>query len=74
MGNVLEAQGRFDESLNFHQRCLKQFTKVLGLAHHRVGDIYHKMAGHCIRTSRYKQAEYVGIHDFHIQFLFSLHW
>ena len=56
LGNVLEAQGRFDESLNYHRRCLKQFTKVLGANHHRVGDIYHKMAGHYMREGLYKEA------------------
>ncbi len=57
MGNVLEAQDRFNESFNFHQRCLRQFTKVLGPNHHWVGDIYHKMAGQYIRQKQYKDAE-----------------
>ena len=61
MGNVLEAQGRFDESLNFHLRCYEQFTRVLGRNHRRVGDICHKMAGHFIREQRYDEAEQVAV-------------
>ncbi|KAM4057224.1 tetratricopeptide repeat domain-containing protein [Hirsutella rhossiliensis] len=30
MGNVLESQGRLEESFSFHRRCLEQFRKVLG--------------------------------------------
>lgn len=57
LGNVLEAQGRFDESLSFHRRCFEQYKKVLGLNHHRVGDVYHRLAGHCMRQGMYKDAE-----------------
>ncbi|KAI1425307.1 hypothetical protein F5Y12DRAFT_747918 [Xylaria sp. FL1777] len=57
LGNVLESQGRFDESLNFHFRCFNQFRKVLGMNHHRVGDICHRLAGHFIRQGLYKEAE-----------------
>lgn len=58
LGNVLESQGRFQESLGFHQRCYEQYSKVLGSSHHRFGDICHKMAGHCIRLRRFQEAEY----------------
>ncbi|KAK3328632.1 hypothetical protein B0T19DRAFT_462261 [Cercophora scortea] len=57
LGNVLESQGRLDESLGFHRRCLEQFKKVLGANHHRVGDIYHRIAGHYMRQGLYKEAE-----------------
>jgi tetratricopeptide (TPR) repeat protein len=58
MDNVLEAQGRFEESMGFHRRCLEQFKKVLGVNHHRVGDICHRIAGHYMRQGLYKDAEY----------------
>ena len=58
MGNVLEAQGRFEESLNFHRRCFEQFKKVLGLNHHRVGDICYRLAGHSMRQGHHNEAEY----------------
>ncbi|KAI0396025.1 hypothetical protein F5Y17DRAFT_465366 [Xylariaceae sp. FL0594] len=57
MGNVLESQGQFYESLDFHLRCFQQFKTVLGMNHHRVGDICHRVAGHCIRGQLYSQAE-----------------
>lgn len=57
MGNVLEAQGRYDESLNFHMRCLKQYKAALGESHHRTGDACLKMAGHCVRMGAYTEAE-----------------
>lgn len=62
LGNVLESQGRFQESLRFHQRCYEQFSKVLGNNHHRFGDICHKMAGHCIRLHHFQEAEYGNLH------------
>jgi hypothetical protein len=63
MGNLLEAQGRFDDSFNFHFRCLNQFRKVLGLNHHRVGDIYHRIAGHYMRQGLHKESEYITHSD-----------
>ncbi|RSL54940.1 hypothetical protein CEP54_009623 [Fusarium duplospermum] len=61
LGNVLESQGRFDESLAFHLRCLEQYKKVLGMNHHRVGDVCHRLASHYMRKGLYKEAaEYLG--------------
>ncbi|RSL75516.1 hypothetical protein CEP51_010797 [Fusarium floridanum] len=61
LGNVLESQGRFDESLGFHLRCLEQYKKVLGMNHHRVGDVCHRLASHYMRKGLYKEAaEYLG--------------
>ncbi|RMJ08484.1 hypothetical protein CDV36_011905 [Fusarium kuroshium] len=61
LGNVLESQGRFDESLGFHLRCLEQYKKVLGMNHHRVGDVCHRLASHYMRKALYKEAiEYLG--------------
>ena len=57
LGAVLEAQGRFEESLGFHQRCFKQYKTVLGQKHHRFGDICHRLAGHAMRRKAYKDAE-----------------
>ncbi|CAI7586198.1 unnamed protein product [Penicillium manginii] len=57
MGNVLHDMGRFDESFNFHRRCLQQYKKTLGLRHERTGDICHRLAGHYIRQGAYKEAE-----------------
>jgi hypothetical protein len=57
MGNVLQDMGRFGESLNFHQRCLQQYKKTLGLNHTRTGDICHRLAGHYIRQGAYEVAE-----------------
>ncbi|KAL7781016.1 hypothetical protein V8C43DRAFT_328491 [Trichoderma afarasin] len=57
LGNVLESQGRFEESLEFHRRCFDQYKKVLGTNHHRFGDICHKMAGHSMRLDKDHEAE-----------------
>ena len=57
LGNVLEHQGRLGESLCYHLRCLKQYKKTPGNAHHRTGDVCHKLAGHYIRRGVYKEAE-----------------
>lgn len=56
MGNVLESQGRFEESLNFHLRCLEQYKKTLGNLHHRTGDVCHRLARHCMRRGALKEA------------------
>ncbi|UPK93796.1 hypothetical protein LCI18_004731 [Fusarium solani-melongenae] len=56
LGNVMESQGRFDKGLDFHIRCLEQYKKVLGMNHHRVGDICHKIAGHYMRNGLHKEA------------------
>ncbi|KAK5995287.1 hypothetical protein PT974_03688 [Cladobotryum mycophilum] len=56
LGNVMESQGRFEESLGFHLRCLEQYRKVLGHNHHRFGDICHKMASHFMRKQQYQEA------------------
>jgi hypothetical protein len=59
MGNVLESKGRLEESFNFHLRCFEQYKKVLGMNHHRFGDICYKMAAHWMRQGRNKDSEYV---------------
>ncbi|KAI8659981.1 NB-ARC domain-containing protein [Fusarium sp. Ph1] len=61
LGNVLESQGRFDESLGFHLRCLEQYKKVLGMNHHRVGDVCHRLASHYMRKGLHKESvEYLA--------------
>ncbi|KAJ5623414.1 hypothetical protein N7490_012019 [Penicillium lividum] len=57
MGNVLGEMQRFDESFNFHHRCLRQYKKTLGLNHQRTGDICHRLACHYIRQGAYKKSE-----------------
>ncbi|EEU44958.1 uncharacterized protein NECHADRAFT_85226 [Fusarium vanettenii 77-13-4] len=49
--NLLESLGRFDESLDFHLRCLEQYKKVLGMNHHRVGDSRPYLASELARTT-----------------------
>jgi len=57
MGNVLQDMGRFEESLNFHHRCLQQYKKTLGPNHQRTGSICHRLAVHYIRQEAYQEAE-----------------
>ncbi|KAG8667969.1 hypothetical protein FPOAC2_13183 [Fusarium poae] len=56
LGNVLESKGQFSESLEFHVRCLQQYKAVLGMKHHRVGDVCHRLAGHYMRLELYEEA------------------
>ncbi|KAK1778043.1 hypothetical protein QBC45DRAFT_170503 [Copromyces sp. CBS 386.78] len=56
IGNVLWAQERFDESFNYHLRCLKQYKTTVGVNHHRVGDTYHRLAFYYIHRL-YTEAE-----------------
>ncbi|KAF4992470.1 hypothetical protein FGRMN_7141 [Fusarium graminum] len=56
LGNVLESQGRYDDSLEFHSRCLEQYKRVLGMKHHRVGDVCHRLAGHYMRLGNLSRA------------------
>ena len=58
LGNVLESQGRFDESMKYHSRCFEQYKEVLGMKHRKVGDVVHKLAGHCVRRQQYNEAVY----------------
>lgn len=57
IGNVLWAQGRFDESFSYHLRCLKQYKTTVGTNHHRVGDTYHRLAFYYIHKGIYTEAE-----------------
>ncbi|KAJ4402238.1 hypothetical protein N0V85_005348 [Neurospora sp. IMI 360204] len=57
IGNVLWAQERFDESFNYHLRCLKQYKTTVGANHHRVGDTYHRLAFYYIYRRIFTEAE-----------------
>jgi Tetratricopeptide repeat len=59
LGNVLESQERYAESLDFHTRCLQQYMVTLGNNHFRTADICHRLAGHFMRTHQYDEAQYV---------------
>lgn len=57
LGNVMESQGRLDESLSYHKRCLAQYRKTLGDRHHRTGDVCYRLAGHHMRMACWDEAE-----------------
>lgn len=56
LGNVLEDQELYDESLSVHLRCLKQYTKTVGIFHHRFGDVCVRLARHCMRLKDFGAA------------------
>jgi hypothetical protein len=49
LGNVRDSQGRFDEAEAFHQRAMKLYLEAVGPQYHRVADMCHKLAQHCVR-------------------------
>ncbi|CCC14292.1 unnamed protein product [Sordaria macrospora k-hell] len=57
IGNVLWAQGRFDESFSYHLRCLKQYKTPSAPTINRVGDTYHRLAFYYIHKGIYTEAE-----------------
>jgi hypothetical protein len=60
-GNVRAAQGKMDESLNFHNRALLQYKKfTVGKNHHRTADVCIKVADHYVRLNRYQGARFVS--------------
>jgi hypothetical protein len=46
-----------NESFNFHKAALEQLESTLGLYHHRVGDVCHKLAEHYIDSNEKKMAQ-----------------
>ncbi len=56
LGNVLEDQELYDESLSIHLRCLKQYAKTIGHGHHRFGDVCVRLARHYIRLRDFSAA------------------
>lgn len=51
LGNVGCSEGRLEESEIWHKRALKQYTRVLGPAHHRTADVCHRVAQHCLNNN-----------------------
>ena len=50
------AQGRFDESEKLHQRALIIFQMTIGNKYHRTADVSHKLAQHCMRRAKSRDA------------------
>jgi hypothetical protein len=44
LGNVYLSQGDLDLALEYHRRCLTQWSQTLGTSHHRIGDVSLKLA------------------------------
>ena len=57
LGNLSWSQGRFDESLDYHNRVFVQYMKTLGASHHRTADVQHRLAMHYVRLDRLAEAE-----------------
>ncbi|KAK5171081.1 uncharacterized protein LTR77_004225 [Saxophila tyrrhenica] len=55
-GNVKAAQHKFDESLELHERCLKQYKGSVGAHHHRTGDACVHVANHYLRLHKFDDA------------------
>lgn len=49
LGNVRVVQGRHEEAEVFHRRALNLYIAAVGPRYHRVADMCHKLAQHCIR-------------------------
>jgi len=56
MGNITYSQGRFDESLVFHERAFRQFESTIGVRHNRTCDVKYRLAGHYARERDYDNA------------------
>jgi hypothetical protein len=70
-GNVRAAQGKMDESLDFHNRALLQYKKfTVGKNHHRTADVCIKVADHYVRLNRYQGARFVS--SFCLLFILSV--
>ncbi len=54
-------QELMEESNKLHKDSLAQLESTLGGYHHRVADLCHKVAGHCILREEHELAQYVDL-------------
>jgi len=59
LGNLRAAQGRWDESFEWHQKSLESFAATIGTKQHRYADICHIIAEHLVRKGRFEEALYL---------------
>ncbi|KAN0095890.1 tetratricopeptide repeat domain containing protein [Hyaloscypha variabilis] len=56
LGDLRAAQGRLEESFEFHKRSLASFEATIGKNQHRYADLCHLVAEHHIRHEEYDKA------------------
>ncbi|KAF2736406.1 hypothetical protein EJ04DRAFT_575373 [Polyplosphaeria fusca] len=56
LGNVYDAKGDYDTSLEYHQRALNHYRNILGSGHHRFADTLIRMGRHFIRMRQTEKA------------------
>ncbi|EGX95344.1 NB-ARC and TPR domain protein [Cordyceps militaris CM01] len=57
LGNVYVSQGKLQQGLELHNRCLRQYRATLGDSHHRIGDICHRLSDDNIYFGNYAEAQ-----------------
>jgi hypothetical protein len=57
IGNVYLSLGDLDGALEFHLRCLNQWSETLGAGHHRIGDVSHKIAQVSMGQGQFDKAQ-----------------
>ncbi|KAM3476171.1 hypothetical protein MY8738_007067 [Beauveria namnaoensis] len=57
LGNVYVSQEMFQQGLELHNRCLKQYRATLGDSHHRIGDICHRLSDDNLYFGNYAEAQ-----------------
>lgn len=52
MGNIRNAQGQYDEGLDFHLRALENFRATVGDKHYFTGDCWYAVGCDYIRKAQ----------------------
>ncbi|KAI4678076.1 uncharacterized protein J4E88_006594 [Alternaria novae-zelandiae] len=57
LGNVTASQGTFGQSLDYHEKALRQFSRTIGADHHHTGDVHVRIAEHYFRLKDFTVAK-----------------